>query len=98
MKFGNDIYTMSFAQVERLEAQTDEERGPLIYLKGAVVNRKGKTETKDYKLFAPSAEVVEKWKRGGRSSVAECKKCESWTTEVVKLINRSKAGRQVKSN
>jgi hypothetical protein len=58
MQFGGDTYTMPFAQIERLEAQQDPVRGMLIYLKGAITNKKGKTENKDYKLFAPTAGIA----------------------------------------
>ncbi len=95
MQFGSDTYQLPFAQIERLEAQADPVRGMLIYLKGGVVNKKGKTENKDYKLFAPSAGIVQaRDAAGNQIPVAVCRGCESWTTEVVKFINRSKtAGR-----
>jgi hypothetical protein len=93
MKFGDDTYTMTFAQIERLEAQQDPVRGMLIYLKGSITNKKGKTENKDYKLFAPTAGIVQARDNAGNPiPVAVCNGCESWTTEVVKFINRSKAG------
>lgn len=92
MQFGDDTYTMPFAQQERLEAQPDQVRGMLIYLKGTVINKKGKAENKDYKLFAPSAVIVPMPDgRGNQVPVAICQRCESWTTEVVKFINRAKA-------
>lgn len=91
LKFGDDTYQMAFAQIERLEAQADPARGMLIYLKGAVVNKKGKTEKKDYKLFAPSASVVQMTNNAGQQiPVAVCRGCETWTAEVVKFINRTK--------
>lgn len=91
MQFGGDTYQLPFAQIERLEAQPDPVRGMLIYLKGGVVNKKGKTENKDYKLFAPTATVVQaRDARGNVVPVAVCQGCESWTTEVVKFINRAK--------
>jgi uncharacterized caspase-like protein len=91
MQFGSDTYTLPFAQIERFEAQTDPVRGTLIYLKGAVVTKKGKTENKDYKLFAPSAGLVQtRTNTGAIIPVAVCQGCESWTAEVVKFINRSK--------
>lgn len=91
MQFGSDTYKAQFAQIERLEAQTDPVRGMLIYYKGAVVNKSGKTENKDYKLFAPTAVVVPTRNNlGNQVPMAVCKGCESWTTEVVKFINRSK--------
>ncbi|MCM3905504.1 MAG: caspase domain-containing protein [Pyrinomonadaceae bacterium] len=91
MQFGSDTYKAQFAQIERLEAQTDPVRGMLIYYKGAVLNKSGKTENKDYKLFAPTAEIVQtRNNMGNQVPVAVCKGCESWTTEVVKFINRSK--------
>lgn len=95
MQFGGDTYQLPFAQIERLEAQADPVRGMLIYLKGGVVNKKGKTENKDYKLFAPSAGIVQSRDAAGNQvPVAVCRGCESWTAEVVKFINRSKtAGR-----
>jgi Caspase domain len=95
MQFGSDTYQLPFAQIERFEAQADPVRGMLIYLKGGVVNKKGKTENKDYKLFAPSAGIVQaRDAAGNQVPVAVCRGCESWTTEVVKFINRSKtAGR-----
>jgi hypothetical protein len=63
----------------------------LIYYKGAVVNKSGKTENKDYKLFAPSAVIVPTRNNAGNLvPVATCKECELWTTEVVKFINRSR--------
>ncbi len=94
LQFGGDNYTMAFAQIERLEAQPDPARGMLIYLKGAVVNKKGKTENKDYKIFAPVAGIVQMRDASGNVvPVAVCHGCESWTTEVVKFINRSKAAR-----
>lgn len=97
MKFGDDTYTMAFAQIERLEAQQDPIRGMLIYLKGAVTNKKGKTENKDYKLFAPTAGIVQARDNAGNPvPVAVCNGCESWTTEVVKFINRSKASGGIK--
>ena len=71
----------------------------LIYLKGGVVNKKGKTENKDYKLFAPRAGIVQARDSGGNQiPVAVCRGCESWTTEVVKFINRSKTAVPVKTN
>ena len=92
MQYGSDVYTMPFAQIERLEAQPDPVRGTLIYLKGAVVTKKGKTENKDYKLFAPTAGIVQTRDNAGNViPVAVCNGCESWTTEVVKFINRSKS-------
>jgi len=92
LQFGGDNYTMAFAQIERLEAQADPVRGMLIYLKGAVANKKGKTENKDYKIFAPNAVIVQMRDANGNViPVAVCQGCESWTTEVVKFINRSKA-------
>lgn len=98
MQFGGDTYKVEFAQIERLEAQTDPVRGMLIYFKGAVVNKSGKTENKDYKLFAPTAVIVPTMNNtGNRVPVAVCKGCESWTTEVVKFINRSRAA-PVKTN
>ena len=91
MQFGGDSYTLPFAQIERFEAQTDPARGTLIYLKGAVTTKKGKTENKDYKLFAPSAGLVQtRTNTGAVIPVAMCQGCESWTAEVVKFINRSK--------
>ncbi len=95
MQFGGDTYQLPFAQIERLEAQADPVRGVLIYLKGGVINKKGKTENKDFKLFAPSAVIVQSRDAAGNQiPVAVCQGCESWTTEVVKFINRSKtAGR-----
>ena len=91
MQFGSDTYKAQFAQIERLEAQTDPVRGLLIYYKGAVVNKSGKTENKDYKLFAPTAAIVPtRDNAGNQVPVAVCKGCEAWTTEVVKFINRSK--------
>jgi uncharacterized caspase-like protein len=91
MQFGRDTYKAQFAQIERLEAQTDPVRGMLIYYKGAVVNKSGKTENKDYKLFAPSAVIVPTLNNAGNQvPVAVCKGCELWTTEVVKFINRSR--------
>lgn len=91
LQFGDDTYQMPFAQIERLEAQADPARGMLIYLKGAVVNKKGKTEKKDYKLFAPSAGIVQMMNNAGQQiPVAVCRGCETWTAEVVKFINRSK--------
>src|SRR5258705_5052295 len=36
MQFGSDTYKAQFAQIERLEAQTDPVRGMLIYFKGPV--------------------------------------------------------------
>lgn len=99
MQFGGDTYTMQFAQVERLEAQADPIRGMLIYLKGTVVNKKGKAENKDYKLFAPNVVVVPMPNgSGGASPTAVCRGCESWTTEVVKFINRAKALGSAKAN
>ncbi len=92
LQFGDDTYQMPFAQIERLEAQADPARGMLIYLKGAVVNKKGKTEKKDYKLFAPTAGIVQMMNNAGQQiPVAVCRGCETWTAEVVKFINRSKA-------
>jgi hypothetical protein len=80
-----------------LEAQADPLRGMLIYLKGGVVNKKGKTENKDYKIFAPSAGIVQtRDAAGNQIPVAVCSGCESWTTEVVKFINRSKTAGPVK--
>lgn len=97
MQFGSDTYKAQFALIERLEAQTDPLRGMLIYFKGAVVNKSSKTENKDYKLFAPSALIVQtRDNAGNQVPVAVCKGCESWTTEVVKFINRSKASGPVK--
>lgn len=95
MQFGGDTYQLPFAQIERLEAQADPVRGMLIYLKGGVINKKGKTENKDYKIFAPTAGIVQSRDAAGNQiPVAVCQGCESWTTEVVKFINRSKtAGR-----
>ncbi|HYG80592.1 MAG TPA: caspase domain-containing protein [Pyrinomonadaceae bacterium] len=91
LQFGGDTYQLPFAQIERLEAQADPARGMLIYLKGAVVNKKGKTEKKDYKLFAPSAGIVQMTNNAGQQiPVAVCRGCETWTAEVVKFINRSK--------
>ena len=91
MQFGGDTYQLPFAQIERLEAQADPVRGMLIYLKGGVVNKKGKTENKDYKIFSPSAGIVQSRDAAGNQiPVAVCQGCESWTTEVVKFINRSK--------
>jgi hypothetical protein len=99
MQLGSDTYTMPFAQIERLEAQSDPVRGTLIYLKGAVVNKKGKAENKDYKLFAPSAVIVQgRDNAGNQIPIAICKGCESWTTEVVKFINRAKTSAPVKAN
>ena len=98
MQFGGDTYQLPFAQIERLEAQADPARGVLIYLKGAVVTKKGKTENKDYKLFAPTAGIVQmRDNYGNQIPVAVCSGCESWTTEVVKFINRSKTA-PVKTN
>ncbi|HEY0377758.1 MAG TPA: caspase family protein [Pyrinomonadaceae bacterium] len=95
LQFGDDAYQMPFAQIERLEAQADPARGMLIYLKGAVVNKKGKTEKKDYKLFAPSAGIVQMLNNAGQQiPVAVCRGCETWTAEVVKFINRSKTTTQ----
>ncbi|MCM3874135.1 MAG: caspase family protein [Pyrinomonadaceae bacterium] len=92
MQFGSDTYKAQFAQIERLEAQADPVRGMLVYFKGAVVNKSGKTENKDYKLFAPTAVIVQtRDNMGNQIPVAICKGCESWTTEVVKFINRSKS-------
>lgn len=91
MQFGDDTYQMPFAQIERLEAQSDPTRGVLIYLKGAVINKKGKTEKKDYKLFAPSAGIVQMMNNAGQQiPVAVCRGCETWTASVVSFINRSK--------
>jgi hypothetical protein len=91
MQFGSDLYQLPFANIERLEAQADPVRGVLIYLKGGVVNKKGKTENKDYKIFAPTAVVVQtRDAAGNQIPVAVCNACELWTTEVVKFINRSK--------
>lgn len=99
MQFGGDTYTLPFAQIERLEAQPDPVRGMLIYLKGAVITKKGKTENKDYKLFAPTAGIVQTRDAAGNVvPVAVCNGCESWTTEVVKFINRSKTATPVKTN
>lgn len=99
LQFGGDAYTMPFAQIERLEAQPDPVRGMLVYLKGAVVNKKGKTENKDYKLFAPSAAVVPTLNASGQQiPVAVCRGCETWTMEVVKFVNRSKTANPVKPN
>jgi hypothetical protein len=99
MQVGGDTYTMPFAQIERLEAQTDPVRGTLIYLKGSVVNKKGKAENKDYKLFAPTAVIVQgRDNAGNQIPIAVCKGCESWTTEVVKFINRAKTATPVKTN
>ena len=99
MQFGGDTYTLPFAQIERLEAQPDPVRGMLIYLKGGVVNKKGKTENKDYKLFAPSATIVQMRNATGNViPVAVCQGCESWTVEVVKFINRSKTAAPAKTN
>jgi hypothetical protein len=99
MQFGSDTYKAQFTQIERLEAQTDPVRGMLIYFKGAVVNKSGKTENKDYKLFAPTAVIVPTRDNvGNQVPVAVCKGCESWTTEVVKFINRSKTSGSVKTN
>jgi len=99
MQFGGDTYQLPFAQIERLEAQADPARGMLIYLKGGVVNKKGKTENKDYKIFAPSAGIVQTRDAAGNViPVAVCYGCESWTTEVVKFINRSKTAVPVKTN
>jgi hypothetical protein len=99
MQFGSDIYTLPFAGIERLEAQADPVRGTLIYLKGGVVNKKGKTENKDYKIFAPSAVIVQaRDAAGNQIPVAVCRGCEAWTTEVVKFINRSKTAGPVKIN
>lgn len=99
MQFGGEPVTMPFAQIERLEAQPDPIRGMLIYLKGAVTNKKGKAENKDYKFFAPSATVVQRADNYGRTvPVAVCQSCESWTTEVVKFINRAKTATPVKTN
>jgi hypothetical protein len=99
MQYGSDILTMPFAQIERLEAQADPVRGMLIYLKGAVVNKKGKSENKDYKLFAPTAGIVQMRDNAGNViPVAVCNGCESWTTEVVKFINRSRTIVPVKTN
>ena len=99
MQYGSDVYTLPFAQIERLEAQADPVRGMLIYLKGAVVTKKGKTENKDYKLFAPTAGLVQMRDNAGNViPVAVCNGCESWTTEVVKFINRSRTIVPVKTN
>jgi hypothetical protein len=99
IQFGSDTYQLPFAQIERLEAQADPVRGSLIYLKGGVVNKKGKTENKDYKLFAPSAVVVQTVNSAGNQiPVAVCQGCESWTMEVVKFVNRSKTAAPVKTN
>jgi hypothetical protein len=116
MQFGSDTYKAPFAQIERLEAQTDPVRGMLIYFKGTVVNKAGKTENKDYKLFAPTAVIVQtrgnagnpapmaiaisptRTNTGNSAPVAICKNCQSWTTEVVKFINRSKNSGAAKTN
>jgi len=99
LQFGDDAYTMPFAQIERLEAQPDPVRGMLVYLKSAVINKKGKSENKDYKLFAPSAVVVPTLNASGQQiPVATCRGCETWTMEVVKFINRSKTANPVKAN
>lgn len=99
MQYGSDIYTMPFAQIERIEAQADPTRGMLLYLKGAVTNKKGKIENKDYKLFAPTAGLVQMRDSAGNViPVAVCNGCELWTTEVVKFINRSKTITPVKTN
>jgi hypothetical protein len=97
MQFGDDTYALPFAQIERLEAQSDPVRGVLMYLKGAVTNKKGKTENKDYKLFAPTAGIVQMRDNAGNPiPVAVCQACESWTTEVVKFINRSRTATPAK--
>jgi len=99
MQYGSDTYTMPYAQIERLEAQADPARGTLIYLKGAVITKKGKTENKDYKLFAPSAGIVQMRDNAGNViPVVVCNGCELWTTEVVKFINRSRTIVPVKTN
>ena len=99
MQFGGDTYQLPFAQIERLEAQPDPIRGMLIYLKGGVINKKGKTENKDYKLFAPTAGIVQSRDAAGNQiPVAVCQGCESWTTEVVKFINRSKTSIPARTN
>jgi hypothetical protein len=99
LQFGSDTYTLPFAQIERLEAQADPVRGMLIYLKGGIVNKKGKTESKDYKIFAPTAGIVQaRDANGNQIPVAVCVGCESWTTEVVKFINRSKTAAPAKTN
>src|SRR6266404_887022 len=93
------VRSLLMPQIERLEAQTDPVRGMLIYFKGAVVNKSGKTENKDYKLFAPTAVIVPmRNKVGNQVQVAVCKGCESWTTEVVKFINLVKTSGPVKTN
>ena len=99
MQFGGDAYTLPFAQIERFEAQADPVRGTLIYLKGAVTTKKGKTENKDYKLFAPSAVVVQTRDQYGNAiPVAVCQGCESWTTGVVMLVNRTKSAGPGRTN
>ena len=99
LQFGSDTYTMPFAQIERLEAQPDPVRGMLVYLKGAITNKKGKTENKDYKLFAPNAGIVQtRDMAGNQIPVAVCRGCETWTMEVVKFVNRSKTANPVKAN
>ena len=88
----------------------------LIYFKGTVVNKGGKAENKDYKLFAPTAVIVQTRGNAGNPSpmaivitptrgnttnatpMVSCKDCESWTTEVVKFINRSKTSGPAKTN
>ena len=99
MQYGSETYTMPFAQIERLEAQADPVRGMLIYLKGVVVTKKGKPENKDYKLFGPSAGLVQMRDNAGNViPVAVCNGCELWTTEVVKFINRSRTIVPAKTN
>lgn len=99
LQFGSDLYTVPFAQIERLEAQPDPIRGMLIYLKAGVINKKGKTENKDYKLFAPTAVIIQTRDASGNAvPQVACQSCESWTTEVVKFINRSKTLTPAKTN
>lgn len=99
MQYGDDAYTMRFADMQALEARTDTMGRISLYMKGTMLTKSRKQERKDFNLFAPYA-TLQRFQVNAnmQRTLIVCQQCEIWVSEVAKFINSCKAADAMKAS
>ena len=106
MKIGKDLFVAKFAQLKEVKFVQTQSKDYAVYVKGDFLltegegNKQKQKMEKDKEIILLSPQATTQQMTVGTMqniTVAFCKDCESWTKEIVRLINRCRTGEIQKS-
>ncbi len=100
VQVGNDAFTGEYAQLKEIKFIETQSKDYALYVKGDFLyvekdgekSKQKNEKNKELILLAPQATAQQVSVAGVLRTVAFCKGCETWTKELVRLINRCRTG------